>query len=146
MYGDEDGESSYAYAYGDDGEEEAVLQLIGQVRDRHAEPKGSSPRRYRVELRLDGRVAVRLDDLGTEVRVAVRRNDQTEVHEATDDDLGIFKYASNISSRNGSFASGFALIDLEPGFDVGAFVLGEPLHLFGEVGEEEKEEEGYDDC
>lgn len=146
MYRDENSEASDANAYGNKGKQKAVFQLVRQVRDGHAESKGSGPRWHGVELRLDGRVAVGLDDLGTEVGIAVRRHNQSEVHESADDDLRVFEHASNVSSGDGSFASGFALVDLESRFDIGAFVLGEPLYFFREVWQEEVEEEGHDDC
>lgn len=64
-----------------DDEEEAMPGFVGQDGDDHGEHEGSCPWRYRVQLCLDGAVAVALDDRGREVGVAICGNDQSEVHE-----------------------------------------------------------------
>ena len=91
VYREQDCETGNANADGYDGEQKAVLRSVGQPRDQHREAKRCSPRRDRVQLRLNGTVAVALDDLWTEVRVAIGRHNQPKVHETADENLGIFE-------------------------------------------------------
>jgi len=98
-----------------------------------------------MELGLDGAVPERLDEAGREVRVPVRRHDQAEVHEAGDEDLVVGEDASDVARGDGAVARGGALVGAQAGGDVGFFVGAEPGGLFGEVGQDEEEDEGDED-
>ena len=145
VYGNEDGKASDADADGENREEEAMLEAVGNEGDDHTEAEGSGPGRYGVQLGLNGGVAVTLDDGGAEVCVTVRGDDQAEIHEATDDDFEVFEDVANVFGGDRAFAGGFALVDLESGLHVGALVFGEPFRLLREIGQQEEEEAGYDD-
>jgi hypothetical protein len=142
--GDEYCEAGNADADWQDGEEETVLELVGEVCDDHTEAKSSGPRRNGMQLRLDGRVAVALDNGRGEISVSVGRYNQPKVHETADEDLGVFEDFQDVSGGDGSFAGGFALVDFQSGFDVGTLVFGEPFTFFREVRDQEEEEERHD--
>jgi len=75
------GESSDGDNDGNQGEDEAVTDPIGDESKNHGEEESAGPWWDGVELCLNWRVAVGLDDGWGEVRVAVGRDDEAEVHE-----------------------------------------------------------------
>jgi hypothetical protein len=87
-----------------------------------------------VELGLDRRVAVALDDSGRKVRITVCWYNQAKIHQATNQDFGVLEHVSNISCFYGTLTGGAALVDLEAVFDVGTLGLGQPFGFFGEIG------------
>lgn len=91
MYGNEDSESGDADCNWKDGEHEAVLEPVREPRNKHGETKSGCPWRYTVQLCLDGRVAVILDDGRGEVSVSVGGHNQSKVHESANKNLGVFE-------------------------------------------------------
>jgi len=59
VHRDQDAETGDGYGDGDQREDEAVPCVVGAETDDHGEGEGARPRRYAVELRLDGRPLVR---------------------------------------------------------------------------------------
>lgn len=74
VHGQYDGEAGDGHGCGDEREEEAVLELIGEEGDDEGEDEGTGPRRDAVQLGADLRVAVCSDDAGGEEGVAVSLN------------------------------------------------------------------------
>lgn len=66
--------------------------------------------------------------------VAISGNDQSKIHEATNNNLEVFEHVADIFCRYRPLTSGFALVNSEPSLDEYALVLGKPLGLLGEVG------------
>ena len=130
------------YGNRDECEDETVLCEIRACGYDHCECEGAGPRRHTVQLRLNRGVAVRLDDCWGEEGVAVGRHDHTEVHESSDDDFVVFEDTAYVTDGDLAFCGGAALVCLEAGFHVGAFLRGEPFGILGERGDEEKEYEG----
>lgn len=95
-----------------------------------------------MKLCLDRRVAEILDNSRGEVGISIGGNDQAKVHESAEQDFGIFEDVRHILGFYGSFARGAPLIDLEPGFDEGAFGLRKPLNFLWKVWKQEEECEG----
>lgn len=71
VHGQEDGEAGDGHSGWDEGEEEAVLELVGEEGDDEGEDEGTGPWWDAVQLGADLRVAVRSDDAGGEEGVAV---------------------------------------------------------------------------
>ena len=69
--GYEDGEAGDGHCGWDQGEQEAVFQLVGEDGDDEGEDEGTGPGRDAVQLGADLRVAVCSDDAGGEEGVAV---------------------------------------------------------------------------
>ena len=57
--------------------EEAVSEFVGEECDEHGEAECGGPRRHRIELSLDGSVAVGLNDTGREICIRIRGHDQS---------------------------------------------------------------------
>lgn len=139
VHGDEDAEAGDGEADGPHGEGEAVLQLVAEVRHDHGEGEGRRPRRHRVQLRADGRVPVALDDARREEGVAVRRHDESEVHEPADEDLVVLEHVDDVPDSNRAFCGGAALVLAQAVFDVDALLVGEPFCVLGEIGDDKVE-------
>lgn len=123
VHGNEDSEAGDADANGENGKEEAMSEAIGEIRNKHGKAKSSSPRRHTMELGLDGRVAVALDDGGRKVCIAICGYDQAKIHQATDKNLGVFEDICDVSRFDGALAGGAALVDLEAVLDIGTLRL-----------------------
>jgi hypothetical protein len=141
VYGNENSKSGDADSNGEHGEDEAVFEPVREPCDKHGEPKSGSPRGNTVQLCLDLRVAVGLDNGGREVGVSIRRYNQAEVHESANEDLGVLEHIHDVLGFYGSFARGATLVDLESGFDKRALGFREPFHFLREVWEQEEESE-----
>lgn len=145
VYSNENGETGDADSNRKKREEEAVLEAITEPGYYHGKPECSGPRRHAVKLGLDRAVAVALDNTRREVGVSIGRNNQSKVHEASDNDLGIAEDSANIRKSNWPFPARPSLINLQPCFDKSALVLAKPLGLLREIGQKEVEEEGDND-
>lgn len=77
--GQEDGEAGDGHGDWEQGEEEAVLQLVGEEGDDEGEDERAGPGRDAVQLGADLRVAVGSDDAGGEEGVAVGFDDPGSV-------------------------------------------------------------------
>ena len=53
-------------------------------------------------------------------------NDESEIHEAAEDEFKVFEAVENVSEGDAAFAGGATLVLFEPGSDVGALVFLEP--------------------
>lgn len=146
VHGDEDAEADDGEADGGDGEGETVLELVAEVGDDHGEGERGCPGGHRVQLRLDSRVAVRLDDAGGEKGVAVRRHNEAEVHETADEDLVIFKHVDDVPNSNRALCCGAALVLAQAVLDVGPLVFGQPFCFLWEIGDDKVEYEGDHTC
>jgi len=139
--GDQDCEPRYANADWEDDEEEAMLQAIGEPGYEHTECEGGGPGRHAVQLCLDRGVAITLQDAGGEVGIAVRWNNETEVHEAADKNLRIPEDATYIGYLDWAFGGRLALVGLKAPCYECSLLFGEPLNLFREAREQEEEED-----
>ena len=142
VHGEEDGESGDGDGDGDECEEEAVFREIRGKGNDHRERKRTRPWWNREELCSNGGIAESFYDGGSEEGVAVCGHDHTEIHEAAYDDFVILEYAPDVSSGDFALFGGTALVNLEAGFDVFAFVGGEPFGVFREGGKDEEEADG----
>lgn len=124
--GEEDGEACNGHGDGDEGEEEAVLELVGEEGDDEGEDEAGGPGGHAVQLGADLGVAVGSDDAGSEEGVAVGGDDEAEVHEAAEEEFVVFEAVEDVFWGYGAFAGGAALVFREAGFDVGTFVFAEP--------------------
>ena len=86
-----------------------------------------------MELCFDRRVPVSLDDRWCEVSIAVRWNDEAEVHESSEEELEVFEAIQNVVECDSAFNCRFALVVLQTGLEEGTFLVREPLGVFGEV-------------
>lgn len=139
VHGDEDAETGDGEADWQERERETVLKFVAEVGDDHGEGEGGRPRRDRVELRADRGIAVGLDDAGGEEGVPVRRHDEPKVHEPAHENLVVSEDIDDVLDADGPLSSGATLILAEAILDVGALVVGEPLCVFGEIGDDEVE-------
>ena len=121
VHSDQDSESCDGNRYGDKSECEAVTAEVRAERDYHCEAKGTRPGWHRVELCLDGRVSVCLQDRGSEEGISVGGDDHTEIHESSDNDFVVFEYTPDIADSDLAFCGGTALVYLETSFDVRPF-------------------------
>jgi len=144
--GDEYTQPGNRHANAENSEPKPVHEIIRQRGNKHAIPERSCPWRDGVQLRLDGRVAVTFDDSWREVGVAVRGHDEAEVHEAGDDDFIVGEDFADVAECDGPVAGGSALVFAEAGGDVGFFFGGEPFGFLREVGHDEEEDDGDEDC
>ena len=124
--GEEDGEAGDGHADGDEGEEEAVLEPVGEEGDDEGEDEGCGPGWDGVQLRADLCVAVGFYDARGEEGVAVGGDDEPEVHEGAEEELVVFEAVEDIARGDLALAGGAALVFLEAGADVSAFVFSEP--------------------
>ena len=97
-----------------------------------------------MELGLDSRISKIVDDTRGEVCIAVRRYNESKVHEASHDDFVVFEDVFDITKRYGSLKSAASLVDLKACFDVSAFLFGKPFCVFGKICEKEEEKDGDD--
>lgn len=144
VHGDEDTEAGDGDADGNEGEGETVFELVAEEGYDHREGEGCGPGRDGVQLRLDGGVAVCLDDSGGEEGVPVRGDDESKVHEPADEDLVVFEDVDDVLDADCAFSGGAALVLAQPPSDVGALFFVEPFCVFGEIGDKKEEEEGDD--
>ena len=63
-----------------------------------------------MQLCLDRRIAVRLDDSRSKVSVAIGRDNEAEVHESTQEKLVVFEAINHIVEGDGALDGGFALV------------------------------------
>lgn len=145
VHGDEDAETGNGEADWDERERETVFEFVAEEGDDHGEGEGGRPGWDTVELCADGRVAVRLYDARGEKGVPVSRHDEPEIHESADEDLVVFEHLDDVPDADGAFSrSGgrAALILAQPVLNVNALVFGEPFCVFGEIGDDEEEDDG----
>lgn len=71
VHGQQDGEAGDGHGGGDEREQEAVLELVGEEGDDEGEDEGAGPRRDAVQLGADLRVPICPDDARGEEGVAV---------------------------------------------------------------------------
>ena len=126
VHGDEDAEAGDGEGDGDEGEGETVLEFVAEEGHDHGEGEGGGPGRDGMQLGADWGVAVRLDDPGGEEGVAVGGDDEAEVHEAAEENLGVFEHVDDVADADGAFGGGAALVFEEAALDVGSFLGGEP--------------------
>lgn len=100
MGGDEGGKTRDRDADRDDTEEKAMAELIGYVRNNHREAECGRPGRNAVQLGLDGRVTVSLNDAGGKEGVAVRGDDEAEIHQAADENLVVLEDVDGVPDRD----------------------------------------------
>ena len=131
VHGQQDGEAGDGHGDRHEREEEAVSEPVGEEGDDEGEDEGTGPRRDAVQLGPDLRVAVRADDAGGKEGVAVGRDDESEVHEAAQEEFVVFEAVEDVSEGDAAFAGRAALVLFESGLDVGAFVLLEPADGWG---------------
>ena len=122
----EDGEAGDGHGDGDQREEEAVLEQVGEEGYDEGEDEGGGPGGDGVQLRADLGVAVGVDYARGEEGVAVGWDDEAEVHESAEEDLIVFEDVEDVARGDGAFGGRAALVFFQAGFDVGAFVFGEP--------------------
>lgn len=103
MDSNQDSKASNRNANPKNRKRESMSELVGKVRNHHTEPERSGPGRHAVQLRLDGRVTVALDDAWRKVRVAVRRHDQAKVHEAAEEDFEVLEDVDYVVSCDFTF-------------------------------------------
>lgn len=131
--GQQHGEAGDGNADGYNGEEESVADPVAQERNHHGEAESNRPWRHRVQLCLDHAVVVRRDNGRAEKGIAVRRHDQPKVHEAAQDDLDVSQDIEHVAERDLALDGIVALVGPEPGLDILALVLAQPLGLLGAV-------------
>lgn len=139
--GNENSKADNGNANGADGKSESMPRLVRQESDAHREAERHCPGRNTVQLRLDGRVAVGLEDAWRKIGVSVSRDDETKVHEAAEDDLVILENVADVLDRNAPFNAGAALVCLETRRNVDLLFWCEPLGFLGEVRQQEVEKE-----
>ena len=139
------GEADEGDHYAQDGEHEAVSQIVGGDGGDHGETKGGGPGRDRVQLRLDGRVVVGADDGGREVSVGVSGHDQAQVHEAAEPDAVIGERLADVLERDLALSRGVPVVGLQHRLHVLALGGLEEARLLGEGGEGEEEDDARDD-
>jgi len=144
VHGEHDCEARDRYRDGDDCEDETMFGEVRASSYDHCKCECAGPGWDRVELCLNGRVAVRLHDCGGEEGVSVCWHYHTEVHQTTKNNLIIFEDAADIPDCDLAFCCGTALVDLQAGFYVCSFFSGEPFGILGKGGDEEKEGAGDD--
>ena len=115
------------HCYGDQREHEAMFEPIREKRDDERENEGSGPGRDGVQLCADLSVAVCFNDAGSEEGIAVGGDNESEVHESTEEEFVIFEAIYHIGKGNSALARGAALIFEKAGADVGTFVFAEPV-------------------
>lgn len=126
VHGQQDGEAGDGDGGRDEREEEAVLQLVREEGDDDGEEECTDPGRDAVELGADLRIAVCLDDAWGEECVAVGGDDQSEVHQAAEEEFVVFEAVEDILGGDAALAGGAALVLFKPGSDVGSFIFSEP--------------------
>ena len=99
MHRDQDAKACDGYTDGEDGKGRSVLGSVAQIGHNHGKDKRRSPRRYRMQLGLDARVAKAGQDLRRKVGVTVRGDDEAKVHEASDPDFYVFEDISDVFGR-----------------------------------------------
>ena len=108
-----------------------MFEPIGEKRDDEREDEGRGPGGDGVELCADLSVAVCFDDAGCEEGVAVGGDDETEVHDAAEEEFVVFEAVEDVGEGDAAFACGAALVFEEAGADVGSFVFAEPVGVWG---------------
>ncbi len=103
----------------------------------------ASSERFKCMTR-ESRVALRRGVLALERRTAVCGDYQSEIHEASDEDFVVLEDVEDVGESDLALNGGAALVLLQAGFDVRALVFAEPGGVFGEIGDEEEEEDGDD--
>lgn len=98
-----------------------------------------------MKLCLDAVISVGLDDTRCEVGIPVRRDDETKVHETSDNDLVVLEDASDVAEGDLALNGRAALVRAQASRDKGLLIFAEPLHIFWEVGQPEEEEDTNDD-
>lgn len=104
-----------------------MFEEVGEPCDYECEDEGGRPRGYAVQLGAYLRVAVGFDDAGCEEGVAVGGDDETEVHEAAEEELVVLETIQNVAKGDLAFARGAALVFLQASSDVCAFVFTQPV-------------------
>ena len=126
-------ESSDAYADRNYGKQEAVTCSIRARRHNHAEHEGNSPWRHRVQLSLDRRVPVGLDDRWCEIGIPVCWDDEAKVHQSSEEELVVAETVQDVSESDLAFKSGLSLVLLKSHLDKLSFVFAQPLRILGEI-------------
>ena len=96
-----------------------------------------------MQLSADLRIAVCFDDARGEEGVGVSGNEESEIHESTEEEFVVFEAVEDVFGGDTALASGATLVLFEPSFDVGALVFFEPgnssvqYHVYLYVGEME---------
>lgn len=143
---DQNRESSNADAYTKDSETESMFRCVREDSEQHCISECCGPRWYGVKLRLNRIVAIALNDSRSEVSVSVSWNNETKVHEASDNDLVVLEDIADVLGGDGSLDGRATLILLKSSCDIGLLVVAEPFGVFWEARDEEEEQEGDGDC
>ena len=110
---------SHCHRDRDHGEQESMLDQIAEVRHNKSKNERGRPWGHRVQLRLDGRVAICPHDLGRKEGVAVGWDDEAKVHKSAKEDFEIFEDVDDVLWCDAALEGGTTLILFEPGADVG---------------------------
>ena len=91
-----------------------------------------------MQLSLDRAVAVGLDDAGREVGIPVCWHDETEVHEAAQEEFEVLEAVEYITGCDAALYGGFTLVVFEAGANEFSLGVCEPFTVLGEVRDEEE--------
>ena len=73
----------------------------------------------------------------------ISRHNQAKVHETPHEYLKVLEDVDHITGRDLALCRGSALIRAKAGFDVRPLLLAQPFRIFGEVRDDEEEDEGH---
>lgn len=139
MYREQDGESSDGYTDSEDCITQAMACLVGNPGQNHGKGESGRPWGYAVQLCLDLAIAIAVDNRRREVRIAVRRYDESKVHKASEPDLVVLEDIGDIFSAHFAFHGRGTLFAAETVCDEVLLLRGKPVTVFGEVGKNEEE-------
>ena len=134
--GDDDGKNN---------ERETVSDLVRREGEAHREAECNHPGRNAVQLSFDLIVTVRPDDAWRKVGVTVGRNDESEVHKTTKNDLVVLKNSANALERSLAMATRRALVVGQLRLDVDTLFSSKPLDILWEIRQQEEKEEADED-
>ena len=133
MHGEQDREAGDADGDAEHSVGEAVLRVVREHGEEHCETESRGPWGDGVQLRLDGAVAVAVDDAGREVGVCVRWDDEGEIHEARELDFDVPHDRPHVPDGDRAVNCCLALFGFELGGYVGSLVWGQPGGFFGSL-------------
>jgi len=143
--GQEDDHSNDRDEHQREDEDVPPFVIVRCSSDDHTHHETGNPGGDGVELSLNGAEAERSDDSGGEVGVTASRNDETEVHETTEDDLEVLEDAKDIPPGRLSDELGVTHILSEPCLDKGLLIIRQPFYFLREVRGQEKNDSGAHD-
>lgn len=141
----EDSEASNGKKHSQDRKECPVSEPIRHKGHDHGKHKGHSPGRHAAQLRLRRTIAVAGNDTRRKVRVAVRRDDEAQIHDTPKKHFVVAQNAAYIAEGDAPLQARVSLIEPQFRGDVLPLVFAQPGGLFGKARQQEVKGEADED-